>query len=216
MKTHKPAKPPAAKPAAGIATIGALAALTKPAAKSGAKNYPKIPDADGAVAQLADFLAEETAQFKSLEASVTNLKAEVTALGRQAFYQSNHGKAEPMSSVEAVGTKSTILVSFQNRYPGSADPEEVTAIIGAEKAARYFRQTFSLKIDGDQIPADKAEDVIAAIAAVLEQFDCAGALSAKAAICPNSEYHASRHRFPIDTNLALDRLVPPVAVVRVK
>ena len=214
MKTKTaPVAAAAAKP--GIATIGILAGIAKPAAKTSAKNYPAIPDPEHAVAVMTDQLATEILEFKALEASVLTLKAELTALARQQFYNANHGKADPLSSVEARGDHATILVSFQNRYPGSADPEAVTAIIGDE-AATYFRQSFALKIDGDKIPAPAAEQVIQAISEILAAHNCAEALSAKAVICPNSEYHTARHKFTPEQNLLLDRLVPPVAVVRIK
>jgi hypothetical protein len=214
MKTA-PAKTAPAKPA-GIATLGVLAGIAKPAVKkSSAKTYPAIPDPEHTVAPMADQLAEEIAEFKALEASVLTLKGELIALGRQQFYAANHGKADPYSSVEARGDKSIILVSFQNRYPGSADPEQVTEIIG-DAAAAYFRQSFALKIDGDKIPADEAEEVIQAIAEILASHNCGDALSAKAVICPNAEYHTARHKFTPEQNLQLDRLVPPVAVVRIK
>jgi hypothetical protein len=208
---NAPAKP------AGIQTLGILDAIAKPAAKqSKAKNYPAIPDPDGQVSGLADHFAAELEQWKALDASIATAKAELTALGRQAYYIHNQGKMEATSSVEAHGRSSTVLVTFQNRYSGSASSEAVTAIIGPEDAARYFYQTFSLKIDGDKLPADRAPEIIAGIHAVLAGAGCADALSASAAIRPTGEYHAARHQWDTETNLKLDRLIPPVAVVRIK
>jgi len=212
MKTKTPTAP---TKSLGISTIGVLAGLTKPT-KTTAKTYPVIPDPDQTIAVMADLLADEIDQFKALEASVSTLKAELTSLGRQQFYTANRGKAEPSSSVEARGATSTILISFQNRYPGSASPEAIVKLIGGDDAARYFRQSFSLKIDGDKLPEDLAETIIQEISAVLASHNCAEALSAKAVICPNGEYHTARHKFDPATNLELDRLVSPVAVVRIK
>ena len=62
MKTKTAPAAPAAATAAkpGIATIGILAGIAKPAAKkSSAKNYPAIPDPEHAVAAMADQLATE-------------------------------------------------------------------------------------------------------------------------------------------------------------
>ncbi len=208
----------APKPAAsGIQMLDILGDLAKPAAtKSSAKTYPPIPDPDGSVGQLADQLANDLDEWKALDASVTTGKAELTALGRQAFYTANRGLKEPASSVVARGKKSEILVTFQNRYTGSADPAAVTALIGADDAGRFFYQSFELKIDGDSIPADKAPAIIAEIREVLARHDCPAALSAAAKVKPTKEYHAARHAWSPEINLGLDRLVPPVAVVKVK
>lgn len=210
----KPAPAAKAKPS-GIATLDILAGITKPAAKSAAKVYPTIPDPDKSLAAIADQLAGEIDEYKALEASVSTLKAEIIALGRQHFYTANHGKADPASSVEARGAKHIILCTFQNRYMGSANAEAVTAIIG-EDAERYFRQSFSLKIDGDLLPADDANEIISKLAAVLAEHGCSEALSAKAAITPTKEYHTARHKYDPEVNLELDRLCPPVGVIRVK
>ena len=211
------ANTPVTKPASGIQMLDILGDLAKPAAaKSSAKNYPAIPDPDGSVGQLADHLASDLEEWKSLDASVATGKAELTALGRQAFYTANRGLKEPASSVVARGKKSEILVTFQNRYTGSADPAAVTALIGADDAGRYFYQSFELKIDGDSIPADKAPAIIAEIREALARHDCAAALSAAAKVKPTKEYHAARHAWTPEINLELDRLVPPVAVVKVK
>lgn len=214
----KPATKPAAKPApAGIQMLDILGTIAQPAAtKSSAKTYPAIPDPGGDVGLLADRFAADLEEWKALDASVATVKAELTALGRQAFYAANNGLMEPASSVVAKGRAAEILVTFQNRYPGSADPAAVTAIIGPEAAGRYFYQSFELKIDGDAIPAASAPAVIAAIRDALAAHGCDAALSAAAKVKPTKEYHTARHGWTPETNLALDRLVPPVAVVKVK
>lgn len=211
----KPAS--ASKPKSSFGGLSALDAIAKPAAaKSKTKVYPGIPDPDGEIAQIADTFASELDQFKSLDASVKTYKAELTSLGRQLWHSYNHGKADPVSSVEACGKKNTILVTFQNRYPGSADPEVISKIIGEQETERLFYQSFALKIDGDKIPADDANEIIGKISAILNEAGCGDALSATAVVKPTKEYHAARFQFSAEQNADLDRLVPPVAVVRKK
>ena len=208
---------PAVKPASGIQMLDILGTISLPAAtKSSAKTYPFIPDPGGEILLLADQFATDLEEWKALDASISISKAELTALARLAFYTANRGLMSPTSSVVAKGNSSQILVSFQNRYPGSADPEAITALIGPEAAGRYFYQSFELKIDGDAIPAAAAPAVIAAIRDALAQHGCADALSAAAKVKPTKEYHTARHAWDPQTNLALDRLVPPVAVVKIK
>ena len=221
MNTTTPAttaaQAPTPAPAApGIQMLDILGTLAKPAAtKSSAKTYPAIPDPDGSVAAIADQFASDIDEWKALDSSISISKAELTTLGRLAFYAANRGLKEPASSVVARGTKSEILVTFQNRYTGSADPAAVTALIG-DNAGRFFYQSFELKIDGDSIPAEKAPAIIAEISEVLTRHGCPAALTAAAKIKPTKEYHAARHAWLPEVNLELDRLIPPVAVVRVK
>jgi len=203
---------------AGIATLDVLAGIAAPpAAKNSGKSYPPIPeDSDGLVAKLADSLARDLDQFKALEGAVKTVKAELTSLGRRAFYNANSGKADPTSSVEARGEENNVLVTFQNRY-GSGDPAAITELIGEEAAGEFFYQSFELKIKGDAIPAASAPAIIQAIAEVLAAHDCSDALTANAVVKPNKTFHTARHsRFDPETNLALDRLIPPVAVVKTK
>jgi hypothetical protein len=93
-------------------------------------------------------------------------------------------------------------------YPVLPDPEDT---------ARYFRQSFELRINGDEIPEAEAETLIEEIQALFARHNATSALTAKAIIKPTKEFHTARHTaFAPDQNLEIDRIVPVIAMVKTK
>ena len=68
-----------------------------------------------------------------------------------------------------------------------------------EHAARYFKQSFELKIKGDLIPDAAVEPLLAELQELFARHGASAALSAKATIKPTKEFHTARHTlFSVD------------------
>lgn len=204
-------------PAAGLRKVNlGRIATAAPDARKG-KDYPVLPDPDGSVSALVRDIAAEQEQMDALEGSLTVKKAELTALARQHWFTTLHGRHDIPSSVQCDNCDTSILVTFQNRYKAIADDAPLVAALGPELAARFFQQSFALKIDGDKIPAAVADEVIAAVQEVFATHGCADALSAKAEFKPLKDFHTARHSaLTPEQNLAIERLTPIIPMVKTK
>ena len=107
-------------------------------------------------------------------------------------------------------------VGFSNSYRGVSDEAALLRLAG-EHAARFFKQSFDLKIKGDLIPEAAVEPLLAELQALFARHGATSALSAKAVIKPVKEFHAARHTlFSPQVNQDLDKLVPISASVKTK
>jgi hypothetical protein len=90
-------------------------------------------------------------------------------------------------------------------------------VLGEDRTAQFFRQSFELKIDGDKIPAESAQAVIDAIQTLFAEHNASEALAVKAVIKPSSDFHTARHTaLSVDENLAVEMICPIVAMVKTK
>ena len=74
--------------------------------------------------------------------------------------------------------------------------------------AWWLKQSFELKIKGDLIPEDAAEEIIGELQALFARHNAGAALSAKAVFKPTKEFHAARDRINFELgmlNLELQR-----------
>jgi hypothetical protein len=221
MKTAtKPKSAPAAStpaPAAGIKKLSFGGIAQKAEKKT--TEYPALPDPTGDVAKLASEIIAESRDFEVLEGSLKIKKAELRAMSQEFYFQHLHGKHEIPSSVEAKGEnpEEKVLVTFSSRYSTLADETPVIEAIGAERTAQFFRQAFELKIDGDKIPSDRAEDLIGAIQNLFAEYNCTEALTFKAVIKPTPDFHTARHTaLTVEENMAVDAACPIIAMVKTK
>jgi hypothetical protein len=221
MKTAtKPKSAPAAStpaPAAGIKKLSFGGIAQKAEKKT--TEYPALPDPDGEVAKLASEIIAEAREFEVLEGSLKLKKAELRAMSQEFYFQHLHGKHEIPSSVEAKGEnpEEKVLVTFSSRYSTLTDETPVIEAIGAERTAQFFRQAFELKIDGDKIPSDRAEDIIGAIQNLFAEYNCPEALTFKAVIKPTPDFHTARHTaLSVEENMAVDATCPIIAMVKTK
>ena len=215
MPTIKPKTAPA--PSTGIKKINLGGISFKTEKKT--REYPVIPDPSGDVAKLASDIISESQEFEALEGSLKLKKAELRALSQQFFFQHLYGKHEIPSSVEAKGMKpdEKVLVTFSSRYSTLSDETPVIEAIGHERTAQFFRQSFELKIDGDKIPADRAEDLIRSIQALFAEYNCPEAISAKAVIKPTPDFHTARHTsLSVEENMAVELACPIIVMVKTK
>jgi hypothetical protein len=182
-------------------------------------SYPQLPDPCGDVAKLTSDIINECREMEALDASVKIKKMELKTLAQEFFFNHLHGRADIPSSIEAVGTTpdEKVLVTFQNRYSAIADETPIIEVLGDEITAKFFRQFFELKIDGDKIPVDSANALIAAIQELFSEYGASDALTFKAAIKPTPEFHTARHTaLSVDENLAIERVCPIVAMIKTK
>lgn len=217
----KLAEPPAATaaapaPAKGLkkVNLGGIA-VAKP--DKGKTVYPALPDPDGEAALLVADILQESDELDALEASLALKKAELSGRAMQFYFEHLHGKHDIPSSIEARHGDRSVLVSFQNRYKQITDEAPVLELLGDERTAQFFRQSFELNIDGDLIPEDKTEAIITALQELFMEHNAASALSAKSVIKPTKDFHTARHSaLTVAENLSLQKLVPIVASVKTK
>jgi len=201
-------------PAIKKINLGGIAAKTDKTKTS----YPALPDPTGDVAKLTSDIINESREMEALEGSLKIKKMELKTLAQGFFFNHLHGKHDIPSSVEAVGNPDEkVLVTFQNRYAAIQDESTIIDVLGAERTAQFFRQSFELKIDGDKIPAANAEALIGAIQALFEEHNATEALTCKEVIKPTPDFHTARHTaLSVDENLAVEMVCPIVAMVKTK
>ena len=219
MKTAtKPKAAPAASTPAPVAGIKKLnfGGIAQKVEKT-ATEYPSLPDPSGEVATIASEIIAESREFEVLKTSLENKKKELRKMSQEFYFQHLHGKHEIPSSIEAGEGDQKVLVTFTSRCSALADETPVIKSIGAERTAQFFRQAFELKIDGDKIPADRAEDLIGAIQNLFAEYNCPEALTFKAVIKPTPDFHTARHTtLSVEENLAVDEACPIIVMVKTK
>jgi hypothetical protein len=211
--TTKPKAAPT--PAVGIKKLN-LGGIALKKEKT-ATEYPSIPATDDTMSLVTDII-NETRELEALEGSLNIKKGEIRSLSQDFYFQHLHGKHDIPSSVEAVGLNGEkVLVTFSSRYKTLTDEDQLIGAIGAERTAQFFRQAFELKVDGDKIPADRAEELIGAIQNLFAEHNCTEALTAKAVIKPTSDFHTARHTtLSVEENIAVDAICPIIAMVKTK
>jgi len=176
-----------------------------------------FPDPDGQVAELVTSLLDKSAQLEALEGALELEKAELVAIAKPFYFTHYHGQHAIASSVEARTTDGkAVRVGFASSYRGTSDEPALTRLAG-EHAARFFKQSFELKIKGDLIPEAAAEPLLAELQELFARHGASAALSAKSTIKPTKEFHVARHTlFSIEENFELDKVVPIIASVKTK
>jgi hypothetical protein len=195
--------------------LGGIAAKTDKTKTS----YPQLPDSCGDVAKLTSDILAESREFDALEGSLKLKKAELRSLAQEFFFNHLHGRHDTPSSVEATGTTpdEKVLVTFQNRYAAIQDESPIIELLGEQRTAQFFRQSFELKIDGDKIPSASADALIDAIQELFAEYGAAEALTAKAVIKPNADFHMARHTaLSVDENMAIELVCPIIAMIKTK
>ena len=189
-----------------------------PAPKADSKKtvYPVFPDPNGLAGALAATIVRQSEELESLEGSLITNKAELKFMVAPAYFQLNHGKHEAPSSVAVNSPEGEVLVNFQNRYKALPDESPILPILG-ERTEEFFRQAFELKVNGDLIPVDHAQELLDEVVALFKRYNCEQALEAKSCVKPTKEFHAARHLILTpEQNLLLDQVCPIVSGVKTK
>ena len=181
-------------------------------------SYPALPDPTGDVAKLTSDIINESREIEAIEASLSIKTRELKVLAQDFYFNHHHGKHDIPSSVEAVGVSNEkVLVTFQNRYAAIQDESTIIDVLGEDRTAQFFRQSFELKIDGDKIPAESAQAVIDAIQTLFAEHNASEALAVKAVIKPSRDFHTARHTaLSVDENMEVEMICPIVAMVKTK
>lgn len=215
MSTTTKTTPAAAPKAAGIKKIN-LGGIAAPKEKKGA-DYPLLPDPDGDVSKLVQDIIAETRELEALTGSLDAKKAELRTLASGFYFDHLHGRHEIPSSIECKNCSDSVLVTFSSRYKTITDESGLIEAIGDDRTAQYFRQAFELKIDGDKLPPEQAENIITALQELLAENNAAEALSAKSVIKPTPDFHTARHTaLTVEENRAVEMVCPIVAMVKTK
>jgi len=132
------------------------------------------------------------------------------------YFRTNSGKHEVPSSMSVKSSQGEVLVTFQNRYKTLPDESGILPILG-ERTEKWFRQAFELKVDGDLIPADSAQELLDEVQKLFARYHCADALEVKSCIKPTAEFHAGRHLdLNPQENLQVEEVCPITATVKTK
>jgi hypothetical protein len=113
--------------------------------------YPVLPDPNGQLAIIATRIIECAAQLDALDGALSIDKQELKTLATPFYFGQASGKVDPATNVNVLCSVGEVLISFPNRY-GRLDSETVLLPILGEQTAKFFRQAFTLEIDGDKLP----------------------------------------------------------------
>jgi hypothetical protein len=168
---------PVATPASAPVSVKkvSLAGFTTqtPATKS-AKADPLLPDPDGQVGELISSILDKSVQVEALQGALELEKAELIAVAKPFYFTHHNGQHAVASSLEARSADGKVVrVGFSNSYRGTSDEPAITRIAG-EHAARFFKQSFELKIKGDAIPDATVEPLLAELQALFARHGASG------------------------------------------
>jgi len=208
----RPQDKPAPTPALRKIQFGAIA-KKKPDSRA---SYPLVPDPQGQYATIAARIIDRSAQLDALSGALDLDKAELKTLATPFYFTNGHGKQDVPSSVAVPCASGQVLITYQNRY-GKLDSEESLLPILGQQTARFFRQAFTLEIDGDKLPAEQTQVLLGELQELFAKFQASDALKVKEGIKPVPEFHKLRHTtLSPEQNLAVDQVCPIIAMVKVK
>ena len=211
-KSSRPIKPVPQPESLRKLSFGAMAQKKEKVRAS----YPVLPDPNGQLAVMATRIIERTTQIDALEGSLALDKAELKTLATPFYFAQANGKVEVASSINVLSPAGEVLISFPNRY-GRLESESVLLPILGEQTAQFFRQAFTLEIDGDKLPADNAQELLDQLQQLFARYHAAEALKVKEGIKPVPDFHTVRHTALTPAqNLALNQLCPIIAMIKTK
>ena len=182
-------------------------------------SLPVFPDDNKEAARIAARIIERSAKFDELEGQLKTDKAELKMLVAPHYFTINHGKGEIPSSIAVNSPSGEVLVCFQNRYSKLPDEEPLAAVLDAEHIAKYFQQTFEIKISGAKLPQDPevCQTLMNELQELFARHQASDALEASEGIAPKKNFHEDRHReLSVSQNLALEQICPMIAMVKTK
>ena len=211
-KSSRPIKPVPQPESLRKLSFGAMAQKKEKVRAS----YPVLPDPNGQLAVMATRIIERTTQIDALEGSLALDKAELKTLATPFYFAQANGKVEVASSINVLSPAGEVLISFPNRY-GRLESESVLLPILGEQTAQFFRQAFTLEIDGDKLPVDNAQELLDQLQQLFARYHAVEALKVKEGIKPVPDFHTMRHTALTPAqNLALNQLCPIIAMIKTK
>jgi len=206
--------PAAAAPAkGGLKKVSFAKAPKKEDTKS---DYPVFTDTNGQVALIAERIKKRDSEIEALTGAQQTDKAELKMFVSPFYFQTNRGKAAPPSSISVQSAAGEVLITFQNRY-SKLDSEDALIPILGERVGEFFRQAFDLKVKGELLPTDRAQDFVNDLQELLTKYNALDALEIKEEIKPTKDFHIARHTlFTPEVNMALEQVCPITAMVKTK
>jgi hypothetical protein len=178
--------------------------------------YPVLPDPNGQLAIIVARIIERTAQVEALEGGLEIDKSELKTLATPFYFAQGSGKVEVASSVTVLSPAGEVLVTFPNRY-GRLESEAPLLPILGQQTGKFFRQAFTLEIDGDKLPSENAQELLDQLQQLFARYNAGEALKVKEGIKPVPDFHTVRHTaLSAAQNLALNQVCPIVAMVKTK
>jgi len=139
--------------------------------------------------------AKHAAQAADAQLDIAAAGLETPA--RALFFAANAGRAKPVGSIEAAGTSGRVLISYANAYAAKGG---VTLL-----PADLIRERFTLRINGDAIPADKAPGFVNDLLALAARHGVPDAITATGGLAPVPTFGELRHvRLTPAQNLAAE------------
>jgi hypothetical protein len=182
--------------------------------ESGKADVPVIPDPNGQLAVLAARIIERHSQVESLGGELDLDKAELKTLITPFYFRHCSGKIDIPSSIAVRSPGGHVTVVFQNRYAKLESEEPLVPVLGAN-ANKYFRQAFTLEIDGDKLPSERVQGLIDELQELFSKHDATEALKVRDSIKSVPEFHTIRHTvLRPEQNLALDQVCPIISMVK--
>jgi len=189
-------------------------AITKK--KADRTTYPVLPDPNGQLAIIAARIIQRAAQIDALEGVLSIDKSDLKTLATPFYFAQAQGKVEAASSIKVLSPAGEVLISFPNRY-GRLESEAVLLPILGEQTAKFFRQAFTLEIDGDKLPVENVQHLLNELQGLFARYHAADALQVKEGIKPVPDFHTVRHlALSPEQNLALNQLCPIIAMIKAK
>ena len=178
--------------------------------------YPLLPDPQGRYAAIAVRILERSVQFEALAGALEVDKADLKTLATPFYFTNASGKLDVPSSIGVTCSTGEVLITFQNRY-GKLESEAPLLPILGDQTNRFFRQAFTLEINGDKLPAEQTQALLDELQALFAKFQASEALKVKEGIKPVPDFHTLRHTaLSPEQNLAVDEVCPITAMVKAK
>ncbi len=184
-------------------------------------DYPVFddPSVGAQVAEIAARIKKRAGEIEALDGAQKTDKLELRMFGSPFYYQVNAGRHDAPSSISIPSTEGEVLLTFQNRYTKLDESAEaqLNDLLGADRVERYFKQAFTLKVVGEELPSEHAQDIVDEISAVLQKYNCLAALEVDSQIKPVSTFHAQRLiELSPEENLQIDEICPVITMVKTK
>ncbi len=178
--------------------------------------YPVLPDSNGQFAIIAARIIERTAKIEALDGAMQIDKGELKTLATPFYFTQAIGKVEVASSVSVVSPAGEVLITFPNRYGRLESADALLPILG-EQTGAFFRQAFTLEIDGDKLPAENTQELLNELQQLFARYHAAEALQVKEGVKPVPDFHTVRHTsLSPQQNLALNQVCPIIAMLKTK
>lgn len=184
--------------------------------EEGRTTNPALPDPQGEYALIASRIIERAAQVDALTGALEVDKADLKTLATPFYFSNGSGKIDVPGSIRVLCPSGEVLITFQNRYGKLESEESLLPILGAQ-TGEFFRQAFTLEIDGDKLPSANVQQLLEELQGLFAKYNASDALKVKESIKPAPDFHTQRHTvLSPEKNLAVNQVCPIITMVKAK